>query len=78
VKASTISDHVVLEVCLRGNKHFRRKEKKFRYEASWDLVITQKYCLYSWIAFVVSSCCCLYSTRERGEGRMRCFFFDLS
>jgi hypothetical protein len=38
VEASTISDHAVLEVCLRGNKHFRRKEKKFRYEASWNAV----------------------------------------
>jgi hypothetical protein len=38
VEASTISDHAVLEVCLQGNKHFRRKEKKFRYEASWNLV----------------------------------------
>ena len=38
MEASTISDHAVLEVCLQGNRHFRRKEKKFRYEASWNAV----------------------------------------
>ena len=38
VEASTISDHAVLMVFLRGNKYFRRKEPRFRHEASWYAV----------------------------------------